>query len=462
VAFAGVRFLIELGPAVPLVKEASIDLRVLAFTFVTALVTGVAFGIIPTLQALKVQANDALKERSIGQGGTAGRSRIRAVLTVAEIALALMLLIGAGLLVRSFIQLRSVDVGFDAQRLLTASLRAPSGASTDPDRMTAFFEDVIDRVERIPGVRAVAAASAAPLLSNETSPFRVEGGASSELDQNAVYAEQPKITPSYFRTMGMRLMQGREFTRMDNRTSQPVAIVSEGLANTNWPGEDPIGKRVGIDDQQWRSVVGVVPDVRHDGVEKPARPTIYIPVAQYPRDQLILLLRTDSDPGSVIGATRRAVMDVDKNQPLFGIQTMEQTLSESISLERFLMILVGIFAGVALILGTVGIYGVLAYFVRQRRQEIGTRIALGAHRSQVVWLVVKQAALLGLAGVAIGVVGSLALSRTLSGMLFGVSVTDLWIFSVVPAVLLLVVLAASFLPARMAASVEPMIALRNQ
>jgi hypothetical protein len=173
----------------------------------------------------------------------AGRSRIRAVLTVAEVALALMLLIGAGLLVRSFIELRRVDVGFDAQRLLTASLRAPSGASADPDRITAFFQDVIQRVEQIPGVRAVAAASAVPLVSNETSPFRVDGDASSELDRNAVYAEQPKITPSYVRTMGMRLMRGREFTGTDNRTSQAVAIVSEGLAKIYWPGEDPIGTR---------------------------------------------------------------------------------------------------------------------------------------------------------------------------------------------------------------------------
>ena len=462
VAFAGVRFLIDLGPAVPLVKEAGIDLRVLGFTFLTALVTGVAFGVIPTLQALRVQAHDALKERSVGQGGSVGRVRMRAVLSVAEIALALMLLIGAGLLVRSFIQLRSVDVGFDAERLLTASLRAPSEASADPDRIAAFFQDVIGRVERIPGVRAAAAASAVPLLSNETSPFRVDRGAGAGVDQDAIYAEQPKITPSYFRTMGMRLMRGREFTGMDNRTSQAVAIVSEGLASTYWPGEDAIGKRLLLDDQQWRSVVGIVPDARHDGLERPARPTIYIPLAQYVRDQLTLLVRTDSDPASFIGATRRAVMDVNRNQPLFAIQTMEQTLSESVSLDRFLMILVSIFAGVAVVLATVGIYGVLAYFVSQRRQEIGTRIALGASRLQVVWLVVKQAALLALAGVGLGILGSLALSKTLSGMVFGVTTTDVWTFSVVPALLFLVVLVASFLPARRAASVEPMIALRNE
>ncbi len=261
--------------------------------------------------------------------------------------------------------------------------------------------------------------------------------------------------------MGTRIVRGREFTALDNRTSQPVAIVSQGLANMYWPGEDAIGKRLSIDAQHWRTVIGVVQDVRHDGLERPARPTIYIPLAQYPRDQLTLLVRTDSDPATFIGATRRAVMDVDKSQPLFGIQTMEQTLGESVSLERFLMILVGVFAGVAVVLGTVGVYGVLAYFVSQRRQEIGTRIALGANRSQVVWLIVKQGALLALAGVGIGLLGALALSRTLSGMLFGVSTTDLWTFSVIPALLFLVVLVASGFPARIAASVEPMIALKG-
>ena len=462
VAFAGVRFLIELGPAVPLVKEASIDPRVLVFTLVTALTTGVAFGLVPTFQALKFEANEVLKEAGPRHAGSAGRSRIRTVLTVAEIALALMLLIGAGLLVRSFTQLRGVDVGFDSENLLTAFLGAPPEVSADSDRTVTFFQDVIARVESVPGVRSAAGASAVPLLSNESSPFRVDRGLSSDRAQDIVYAEQPKITPSYFRTMGIRLMQGRAFTELDRSKSQPVAIVSESLAKAYWPGEDAIGKRLSIDDQRWRSVVGIVQDVRHDGLERPARPTIYIPFAQYPRPLLTLLVRTDSNPGSFISAMRRAVMDVDKNQPLFGIQTMDQTLSESLSLRRFLMILVAIFAAVALLLGTVGVYGVLAYFVGQRRQEIGIRIALGASRSGVVWLIVRQGVLLALGGVSIGMLGSFALSRTVSGLLFGVSATDPWTFSVVPALLFLVVLIASSLPARAAASVEPMMALRNE
>jgi predicted permease len=462
IAFASVRVLIELGPAVPLLEEASIDPRVLVFTFVTALTTGIAFGVAPTFQALKVSANEVLKESGQRHAGSAGYSRIRTVLTVGEISLALMLLIGAGLLVRSFVQLRDVDVGFDAENVLTAFLGAPPEIAADSARTAAFFQDVIARVGQIPGVRAAAGASAVPLLSNESSPFRVEAGSSSARGQELVYAEQPKITPGYFQTMGIRLMRGREFTGLDLSTSEPVSIVSESLAKTYWPGEDAIGKRVSIDDKQWRSVVGIVQDVRHDGLERPARPTVYIPVAQYPRALLTLLVRTDSNPESFITSMRRAVMDVDRNQPLFGIQTMEQTLSESVSLRRFLMILIVTFAGVAVVLGTGGVYGVLAYFVGERRQEIGIRMALGASRSGVVRLIVRQGARLALAGIVIGIAGALALSGALSGMLFGVSPTDLWTFSVIPALLFFVVLAASFLPARTAASVEPMIALRNQ
>jgi len=403
-----------------------------------------------------------LKETGPRHAGSAGGSRIRTVLTVAEIALALMLLIGAGLLVRSFTQLRGVDVGFNAENLLTAFLGAPPDVSADSGRTVTFFQDVIARVERIPGVRSVAGASAVPLLSNESSPFRVDGGLSSNRAHDIVYAEQPKITPGYFQTMGIRLTRGREFAELDTPKSQPVAIVSESLVKSYWSGEDAIGKRLSIDDQQWRSVVGIVQDVRHDGLERPARPTIYIPAAQYPRPLLTLLVRTDSNPEAFISAMRRAVMDVDKNQPLFDIQTMDRTLSKSVSLKRFLMILVATFAGVAVLLGTVGVYGVLAYFVGQRRQEIGIRIALGASRSGVVWLIVRQGVLLALAGISIGMLGSFALSRTLSGLLFGVSTTDPWTFSVVPALLLFVVLIASSLPARAAANVEPMLALRSE
>jgi putative ABC transport system permease protein len=459
VAFVGIRFLIQLAPPMPLLKEASIDLPVLAFTVVIALITGVAFGMAPAFQAFKIKANVALNERGTAQGG---HSRIRTMLTVAEVALAVMLLVGAALLTRSFIQLRNVDVGFNAEDVLTAFLSMPPSESDNADRTVAFLQKVIARVDQIPGVAGVAGASAVPLISNESSPFRVEGRESSDRGENIMYAEQPKITPGYFRVMRIGQVRGREFNELDIRSSQPVAIVSENLARTYWPGEDAIGKRLSIDDRQWRTIVGIVRDVRHDGMERPARPTIYIPFAQYPRSMLTLLVRSDANPAALVGTLRSAVMDVDKNQPLFGIQTMEQILGESVSLRRFLMILVGIFAAVAVLLGTVGVYGVLAYLVSQRKHEIGVRMALGANRFQVVTLIMQQGTLLAVAGVGLGVVGSLALSRALSGMLFGVSATDPWTFVVVPAVLFFVMLLASSVPALAAASVEPMSVVRGE
>jgi putative ABC transport system permease protein len=462
VAFGGIRVLVEFAPALPLVKNASIDSRVFIFTILAALATGVAFGLVPTLQAIKVQANDVLKETGTRQAGSAGRSRIRTVLTVAEVALALVLMIGAGLFVRSFVHLRNVDVGFDTEKLLTAFLSASPAASTDADRTVAFFQDVIARAEQVPGVQSVAGASAVPLISNESSPFRVEGAVRSPEDRDVVYAEQPKVTPAYFRAMGIRLLGGREFSRLDVPTSEPVAIVSKGLADAYWPGGDAIGKRIGIDDRQWRRVVGVVQDVRHDGLEQPARPTIYIPFAQYPRSSITLLIRSDSDLSSLTGPIRHAVKDVDRNQPLFGVQSMEQTLNASVSLRRFLMILIGIFAGIAVVLGTVGVYGVLAYFVGQRRQELAIRIALGATGSEVTWLIVRQGMLLASAGVGLGLVGSLALSRVLTGLLFGVSPIDPWTYAIAPTLLFLVVLAASSFPAAAAARFEPVAALRGE
>ena len=460
VAIGGMRLLVDVTPTLPLVSTAAVDGRVLAFAIMTALVTGVTFGLLPTLQALKVRANDVLKETGTRNAGSAGRSRARTVLTVAEVALALILMIGAGLLIRSFIGLRSVDVGFNPQKLASAFLTAPPASSADADRLVAFFQDVIARAEQIPGAARVAGASAIPFISNESSPFHVEDAVRSV--DSEVYAEQPKITPAYFRAMGIRVLAGREFDRTDVRGSEPVAIVSKGLADRYWPGEAVIGKRLRVDDRQSRRIVGVVQDVKHDGFDQPVRPTIYIPFAQYPRSTMTLLVRSDSDPLTVVGSIRESVRAIDRNQPLFGVQTMEQTLSASLSTRRFLMVLAIIFAGVAVVLGTVGVHGVLAYLVGQRKQELAIRAALGATRSDVIWLVVKHGVLLASIGVALGLLGSLALSRVVSGLLFGVSATDSWTFAAVPALLIGIVVTTSYLSARGAARVDPSSALRSE
>lgn len=459
-AFAGLRALIDLAPDLPLVRSSSVDLRVLGFTCLTALVTGVAFGVAPVLQTLETRANDVLKATGGRQTGGVSHTRLRTILTVAEVALALMLLLGGGLLVRSFVQLRSVDAGFDADHLLVAML-GTLDPRPDRDRTVAFFSDVLERLEQTPGITAVAGASTVPLISNESGGFRVSDGPRATDSGDGVFAERPKITPGYFRTMGIGVLRGRGFTAADLGSSEPVAVVSKSFADSYWPGEDAVGRRVSIDDEVWRRVVGVVEDVRHDGLDQPARVTIYIPFAQYPRSLMTLLVRSETDRATLTGLVRRAVTDVDPGQPVFAVQTMDEILRTSFSLRRFLMTVVGLFAAAAVVLSVVGVYGVLAYLAGQRTREIAVRMALGATRPEVVWLVVRQGVWLALVGVGLGLLGSVALSRLLSGLLFGVSTLDTWTYTVAPMLLILVVLAASLVPGLTAARVQPAVALRG-
>jgi predicted permease len=461
VARAGIRVLVDLVPALPLVKEANLDIRVTAFTIVTALATGLVFGVVPTLQALRVQANDVLKEGGPRHAGGARISAIRTALTVGEVALALVLLIGGALFLRSFAHVRSVEPGFDPTGVVTAFLAAPPTDVSDAPRTVQFFERVIARLEQVPGVSAVAAASAVPLVSNETSPFRVEG-VEPGTGRDLVYAEQPKVTPGYFRAMGIGLLRRRTFTESDAGGGEPVAIVSKRLADSYWTTGDALGKRVAINDGTWRRIVGIVQDVRNDGLEASAKPTIYIPFAQFPRASTSLVVRTERNSSATMNELRDAVRDVAPTQPLFGIQTMEQVLGESLSLRRFLMVLIGIFAGIAVLLGLVGVYGVLAYLVGQRRHELAVRVALGATRSEIVWLVAWRGVVLGSVGVTLGLAASVALSRVLEGTLFGVSALDPLTYVLAPPLLLAVVVAASSLPAWRATRVPAIAALRGE
>jgi putative ABC transport system permease protein len=461
VAYAGIRVLVDLAPALPLINEATLDIRVLAFTIATALATGIVFGIVPTLQAMRVQANDVLKESGARQAGGARVSAIRTALTVGEVALALVLLIGAALFLRSFANARSVEAGFDPNGVVTAFLAAPPGDASDAPRTVEFFHRVIARLGEVPGITAVAGASAVPLISNETSPYRVEG-VESATGQNHVFAEQPKVTPGYFRAMGIGLLRGRTFGDSDVAGGEPVAIVSKGFADRYWPEDDALGRRVAITDGTWRRIVGIVQDVRNDGLEAAAKPTIYIPFDQFPRASSSLVVRTGRLSPEILTAIRDAVRDVAPTQPLFGVETMDQVLGESLSLRRFLMLLVGIFAGMAVLLGLVGVYGVLAYLVGQRKQEIAIRVALGATRSEIVWFVARHGVVLGSAGVALGLAASAALSRVLEGALFGVSALDPQIYVLAPALLLAVVIAASSLPAWLATRLPAVAALRSE
>lgn len=459
-AQAGITLLVDLAPALPLVKEASLDLRVLGFTLATTLATGAAFGVVPTLQAFRVQANDVLKEGGTRQAGSARVSAVRTVLTIGEVALALVLVIGAALFLRSFANVRSVEAGFDPTDVVTAFLSAPPDDASDPTRTVQFFQRVVARIEEVPGVRTVAAASAVPLISNETSPFRVEGVASTTR-QDPVFAEQPKVTDGYFRAMGITLLRGRRFSAADVAGGEPVAIVSKGLADRYWSTGDALGRRVAITDRTWRRIVGVVQDVRHDGLEASARPTIYIPFSQFPRASVSLVLRTDSNATEVMTGVREAVRELAPTQPVFGVLRMEEVLGKSLSLRRFLMLLIGSFAGVAVVLSLVGVYGLLAYLIGQRRSEIAIRLALGAARAEVVWLVARRGLILGCAGVALGLAASVALSRVVESALFGVSAVDVLTYVCAPMLLLVVVIAVSAVPAWRAACVPASEALRT-
>jgi putative ABC transport system permease protein len=459
VAHAGIRVLVELAPALPLVKEASLDVRVLTFTIATTLVTGIVFGIAPTVQALRVEANDVLKEGGTRQAGGARVSVMRTALTVGEVALALVLSIGAALFLQSFANVRSVEPGFDLTGVVTAFLAAPPTDAADVPRTVQFFERVIARLDEVPGVSAVAGSSAVPLISNETSPFRVEGV---EPGTELAYAEQPKVTPGYFRAMGIGLLRGRTFSGSDVGSGEPVAIVSKGLADRYWPSGEALGKRVAITDGTWRRIVGIVQDVRNDGLEASAKPTVYVPFGQFPRASISLVVRIEGNSLATMTALRDAVREVAPTQPLFGVQTMEQVVGESLSLRRFLMLLIGVFAGLAVLLGLVGVYGVLTYLVGQRRQEIAVRVALGATRSEIVWLIAWRGVVLGSVGVTLGLAASVAFSRVVEGTLFGVSALDPLTYVLAPALLLAVIVAASSLPAWRATGVPAVAALRGE
>ena len=464
-AFWGVQFLIGLAPDIPGLEQTTIDAQVLVFTLALSVATGLMFGTAPALQGSKVDLSDALKEAGTRSTAGSGHRRTRSLLVMTEMALASMLLVGAGLLLRSFLRLVRVDPGFNPENVLTAMVPLSSTKYPEPRRQAAFFKEVIDRIATLPGVEAASAATSVPLLTNDAGGFEVEGHLGRP-DEIFVQAERPAVTPDHFRVLGISLLKGRIFTWADNESSPEVAIISESLAQQYWPGEDPIGKRVsfnrGNGQRVWRQVVGVVNDVKHDGLETRVYPAIYVPLLQFPSAFGTLVVRARTDPSGLAGAIRREVMAVDKDVPVFRVQTMDRLISDSVSRRRFQMMLLAIFATVALALAAAGIYGVMMYSVSQRTHEIGIRVALGASSGDVLRLVLRQGLVLTVAGVAIGLISSLALTRVLSGLLYGVSAMDPATFLVFPSVLIAVALLACYLPARRATKADPMVALRYE
>lgn len=463
-ATQGLALFIRLAPDIPRLNEATTDARVLIFSLALTIGTGLMFGIVPALNGSKADLQNALKESGSRLTAGFGRTRLRGVLVVTEMALALMLLTGAGLLIRSFVRVQEVDPGFNAKNLLTAFIMLPHDKYLEARRQGEFFREAVERIASIPGVECAGGADSAPMLSNDAGSVSIEGRPVRP-GETDIEAERPKITPDYFRAMGMRLLRGRGFTPSDNEGSLPVAIINEAAARQYWPNEDAMGRRVRLDDGSapvWRQVIGIVGDVRQDGLIKAGRPEVYAPLAQAPVPYLVLAVRTRVDLASLTTAVRDAVMAVDKEQPLFQIQTMQKVVDDSVAGRRFQMALVALFATIALGLAAIGVYGLMSYSVQQRTHEIGIRMALGRKAGEVLALVVRQGMALAITGVVVGTGGALLLTRFLSSMLYGVGVNDPLTFLSVAALLSGVAALASFIPAWRAMKVDPMVALRYE
>lgn len=465
--FCGINLLLALSPKnIPRLGEIGTDARVLGFTLLISIVTGALFGLAPAIQASRLNLNESLKEGARGLTHGIHRSRIHTLLIVSEVALSLVLLLGAGLMIRSFMRLLTVEPGFNPKNVLTIKLSLPTSKYPDSDRQAAFFQQTLERLGALPGVQSVGAISALPLSGAEdVSGFMVEE-APPVAPTDMPMADRRRVSADYFRAMGIPLVKGRYFTEADNRTATPVAIISESLARRFFPGEDPVGKRIKnggpTSTRPWLSIVGVVKDVKQLALEAEARPQMYMPYLQNTWTSMSMVMRSASDLAGLAAAARSAVWEVDKEQPVTDVKSMEQYFSASIAQRRFNMILLGIFAGIALILAAVGIYGVMSYSVTERAQEIGIRMALGAKQTDVLAMVVKQGMGPAIAGIVVGLGAALALTRLMSSLLYGVSATDPITFTAVSLALAGVALGASFVPARRAAKVDPMIALRRE
>src|SRR5215213_6666129 len=443
--------------------QLGINTPVLLFTLGLSVLSGIVFGLAPALQMSKPDLNSSLKEGARGTSSTS--HRLRSSLVVFEVALSLMLLVGAGLLTRSFLSLLRTDPGFNPDNVLTMSLVLPVAKYKDEPPRVAFYNDLVQRVKAQPGVESAAFVNFLPLGgSNSSDSYLVEGEPEPAAGQE--HGGRYRVaTPDYFRTMEISIVRGRAFTEQDKAGATPVVIVNETLARQHWPGEDPIGKRIRFygppERAGWMQIVGVVEDVKHE-LNLPVTPEYYLPHAQDPWNAMVLVAKTSVEPGSLSSGLRQQVWAIDKDQPVFDIRTMEEVRSMSVAMYSFSSVMLAIFAAVALVLASVGIYGVMAFAVTQRTQEIGIRMALGARALDVLKLVVKHGMKLALLGIVIGLAGSWALTRFLQKMLVDVRPTDLLTFSVVSAALLVAAFVACYLPARRATKVDPLKALRYE
>ncbi len=464
-AIWGLDLLRALGShTVPRIAEANLDLRVLLVTLVASIVTGILFGLVPALASAKPELTEALKEG--GRGSTTGtrRNRVRNALVISEVALALVLLVGAGLLLKSFARLQNVDPGFDPRNVLSMEVSLPLAKYPRGKPVTDFYSEIIRRVQTLPGVEAAALTSILPLSgTNSDSSFAIEGR---DPTQEKVYPDEEirSVTENYFKVLKVPLVQGRFFDERDTADAPQVVIVNQSFARKWFPNQEAVGKKITFSDPRkpdpkWITIVGLVGDMRHRGLDVEAKPEYYLPHPQNPYRGMILAVRSKQDPRSLAESIRREIRRLDPELPAANVRTLENVAADSIAPRRLSVVLIGVFAAVALVLASVGIYGVMSFLVVQRTHEIGVRMALGAQRADVLRLVVGHGMRLVLIGSVLGLVMALLSTRALSAMLYRVGAFDLTTFAGVTIALALVALLASYIPALRATRADPMIAL---
>jgi putative ABC transport system permease protein len=464
-AMWGVQLLVAFSPGqIPRIREVRLDTWVLVYTFGVSVLTGIIFGLAPALQATKPDLNETLKEG--GRSGSDGskRNHVRRLLVVSEVALALVLLVGAGLMIRSFYRLQQVSPGFDPENVLTMQVTLPPAKYKGVEPTAAFFDQALQRLEALPGVEAAGKTSELPFSGDQfDNAFTIEGrpplGPGEEL-----HANLRLVSHNYLKAMSIPLRRGRGLTEQDAK-GQPVVVINEAMARQFWPNEDPLGKRLTIelgDDEKPREIVGIVGDIRHYALDVEPKPEMYVANLPAPQTIMTVVVRSKGDLQGLASAVRREILAIDKDQPVYNVKPMAQLVNESVAGQRFSMALLGFLAGVALLLAVVGIYGVIAYWVTQRTHEIGVRMAIGAQPRDILRLVVGQGMTLALIGVGVGLVAAYALTRLLATQLYQVSSTDLVTFVGTPLLLASVALVASLIPARRATRVDPLAALRYE